>query len=200
MVYRGKPSLGCASCRRRRIKVCVPSCLFPTPKLIPPECDRQKPACSQCIRADQQCTGYRDPNALRLHDQSHEVANKSVQQAPCALKPESLTLPCLSTPVTDRAIAFMFRHYVGTAQADSTTRGQLRFLHALPVESAPALMASIHAVGLAALANIHQSSRLMIAARKEYGRALRATGAALRDAYMDDSTLAAVALLSMYEV
>ncbi|EAW07117.1 Zn(II)2Cys6 transcription factor [Aspergillus clavatus NRRL 1] len=183
MVYRGKPSPGCASCRARRIK-----------------CDQRRPSCSQCLRVGRQCTGYRDLNALRLHDQSDEVASKSIQRAPPSPTPASLTLIRMAVPATDRALAFMFRHYVGDAQADSTTRGQLRFLHALSMESAPALTASVHAVGLAALANIHRSPRLMLEARTEYGHALRATSAALRDACTADSTLAAVALLSMYEI
>jgi hypothetical protein len=108
----------------------------------------------------------------------------------------SLTLHLVDIPVTDRALAFIYWHYA------PDICGQLDFLHALQAENAPALTASIHAVGLAALANIHRSSQVMLEAREEYGCALVATNAALQDPSRRsaDSTLAAVVLLGMYEV
>lgn len=66
----------------------------------------------------------------------------------------------------------------------------------------PALEASIKAIGLATMSNAHRLPELMLAARQEYSTALLATNSALQDPIKckSDSTLAAVTLLSVYEV
>lgn len=42
-----------------------------------PQCDRVKPGCSQCSRADKICSGYRDPCAIVIRDESRNVARKA---------------------------------------------------------------------------------------------------------------------------
>lgn len=63
----------------------------------------------------------------------------------------------------------------------------------------PAVSMALTAVGLASLSNIKKSAGLMTAANKEYTEALRMTGTALNNP-TSDATLAAVLLLSMFEV
>jgi hypothetical protein len=41
------------------------------------QCDLREPACSQCVRADQKCSGYRDPVALLFRDENSKVIQKS---------------------------------------------------------------------------------------------------------------------------
>ncbi|KAG9255208.1 uncharacterized protein F5Z01DRAFT_635496 [Emericellopsis atlantica] len=63
MVYCGKASQGCQSCRKRRIK-----------------CDKVKPECSQCVRIGKKCSGYRDQLSLMFRDESAKVMQKAHAQ------------------------------------------------------------------------------------------------------------------------
>ncbi|RDW59528.1 hypothetical protein BP6252_12615 [Coleophoma cylindrospora] len=60
MVFCGKPSKGCTSCRKRRIK-----------------CDLAAPACSQCVRSEQPCSGYRDLQALMFRNENAKVIRRA---------------------------------------------------------------------------------------------------------------------------
>ncbi|KAL7906603.1 hypothetical protein GGI35DRAFT_111703 [Trichoderma velutinum] len=60
MVYRGHLSSACTICRAKRRK-----------------CDEKRPSCSQCMRAGAVCSGYRDLNLLRVHDETVTVAQKA---------------------------------------------------------------------------------------------------------------------------
>ncbi|KAK4192100.1 hypothetical protein QBC35DRAFT_263369 [Podospora australis] len=63
MVYCGKASQGCQSCRTRRIK-----------------CDKVRPQCAQCIRIGKQCPGYRDQLSLMFRDESSKVIKRAHAQ------------------------------------------------------------------------------------------------------------------------
>ncbi|PYI05206.1 hypothetical protein BO78DRAFT_387889 [Aspergillus sclerotiicarbonarius CBS 121057] len=186
MVYRGKPGLGCQLCRKRRLT-----------------CDRREPSCSQCLRVNQECSGYRDPNTLRILDQSQEVAVKAqarrtATKSPSPDQSRSTPPPLVAPPMSpdEPAIAYVFTYYVGTGQ----NQGLLAYLSdILQVNPSPALQATIKAVGLASLSRRPESRRL---AWQEYAVALRATNDALRDplSVKSNSTLGAVLLLSTYEM
>ncbi|KAL3449609.1 hypothetical protein BJX65DRAFT_294632 [Aspergillus insuetus] len=191
-VYRGKISMGCALCRKRRLR-----------------CDRHQPSCSQCLRVNQECFGYRDPDTLRVYDQSAEVASKAqarhsairrrggpIQQSPTEESPS--TLPLIYSPISDdqRAMSYVISYYIGTDQH----RGLLMFLPSLlENDPSPALKASAKALGLLGMTRMPHVERR---AREEYSIALRATNSALRDptTATADSTLGAVLLLSLYEL
>ncbi|KAL2270292.1 hypothetical protein VTJ83DRAFT_2476 [Remersonia thermophila] len=63
MVYCGKASQGCQSCRTRRIK-----------------CDKVQPECTQCVRIRKPCPGYRDQLSLMFRDESSKVMQKAHAQ------------------------------------------------------------------------------------------------------------------------
>ncbi|KAK3997350.1 hypothetical protein QBC44DRAFT_93408 [Cladorrhinum sp. PSN332] len=63
MVYCGKASQGCQSCRTRRIK-----------------CDKVRPQCAQCVRVGKQCPGYRDQLSLMFRDESSKVIKRAHAQ------------------------------------------------------------------------------------------------------------------------
>ncbi|PWY74515.1 hypothetical protein BO94DRAFT_524377 [Aspergillus sclerotioniger CBS 115572] len=185
MVYRGKPGLGCELCRKRRLA-----------------CDRRRPSCSQCLRINQECSGYRDPNTLRILDQTNEVAVKAharrtASKSPPADRstPPAALLPPPTSP-DEQAMSYVFNYYVGTLKS----QGVMPYLSdLLRGDPSPALQATVRAVGLANMSREPQYRRL---ARKEYGVALRATNDALTHSVSatSDSTLAAVLLLSTYEM
>ncbi|KAF4638024.1 hypothetical protein G7Y89_g40 [Cudoniella acicularis] len=79
MVHTGRPSRGCAVCKRRRIKVFLSflqSRALLTPKT---QCDEAEPECSYCIKTKQKCPGYVHQFDLAWRDQT-TVAKKSVER------------------------------------------------------------------------------------------------------------------------
>ncbi|KKK22788.1 hypothetical protein P175DRAFT_0483194 [Aspergillus ochraceoroseus IBT 24754] len=206
MVYRGKLSPACGWCRIRRLK-----------------CDQQRPSCSQCIRGNRLCYGYRDVSAGRFCDQSAEVRGKHSEDEETSIQvfsavpfptaspvkrrrlggqSEFAMLQQISIPLNDQGTAFILAHYVGGSGLNQA-RGHLGFLpKIMSSQSGLAITTSINAVGLAALSNIHMSPQLMLTARQEYVKALAETNIVLSDQVLSRSnaTLTAVMLLSMYEV
>ncbi|MDI1493588.1 MAG: hypothetical protein OHK93_005379 [Ramalina farinacea] len=63
MVYQGKPSGGCANCRKRKIK-----------------CDELRPACSRCLNTRRVCPGYVARFDLVLRDQTRSVRRKALDK------------------------------------------------------------------------------------------------------------------------
>ncbi|KAH8695272.1 hypothetical protein BGW36DRAFT_462884 [Talaromyces proteolyticus] len=197
MVFRGKPSGGCSRCRSRRLK-----------------CDQKTPSCSQCIRADQKCTGYRDLTALMFENQSDDVIRKAKRiHIKAALSRQKLyeseqryrrlqqspQSQQLTTPIDDEAACFVYGNYI----LDGKSANHYSFIEQLlPSNGDSAIRSAMKAVGLAALANIKTAPNLMRAAREEYTTALAHTNQALRDQSLskEDSTLGAVILLGMFEI
>ena len=165
---------------------------------------------------NRECPGYQDLKALRIHDQSKEIVAKAQAQAQTdrrgvrrlakssATAAQSVTLalsmpPAIPSSLDERAMSYTFKRYVGTQQS----RGLLSYLpQVLREDRSPALEATIKAVGLASMSRAHSLPELKYAAGLEYSAALLATNRALEDAVAakSDSTLAAVVLLSTYEV
>ncbi|KAJ8100849.1 hypothetical protein POJ06DRAFT_280873 [Lipomyces tetrasporus] len=159
MVFCGRPSKGSSNCRARRIK-----------------CDQVEPSCSQCLRANKTCPGYRDQLVLLFREQSEEVARKVYRQrASCSRKANGATpvhepllnAPYLTNPsLEEEGIKFLLEHY-------------------LIIPSFTALDPS-----------------LMIFARQKYVSALRMTISSIQNSVQAglDQTLRAVILLGIFEV
>ncbi|KAL4820260.1 hypothetical protein BDW67DRAFT_153791 [Aspergillus spinulosporus] len=198
MVHRGKLSAACGPCRSRRLK-----------------CDHKRPSCSQCIRAKRECWGYRDVSSGRFFDQTEEVKRKNSpsssssssaltsssrsSQSPrwqqISSSPTPFSQQQVSIPLKNQGAAFALSRYLHRSVGNN-------LLSILNSPSAKAVTASINAVGLAALSNIHQSPQLMFTARQEYGSALAETNAALSDPRQatSDASLVAVIFLGIFEM
>ncbi|KAL3474920.1 hypothetical protein BJX99DRAFT_168349 [Aspergillus californicus] len=203
MVHRGKLSPACSRCRSRRLK-----------------CDQKRPSCSQCIRAKSECSGYRDPTAGRFFDQTEEVKRKNESSSPSSSshsssesspppqkrvlsQPGALIRQQVSVPLVDQGTAFMLARFVGRDDLGDLRGPVSKFLpHVLNTPSGRAVTASVNAVGLSALSNIHSSPQLMLTAREEYITALAETNAALSNPMLStsNSTLIAVSFLGLYEL
>ena len=109
----------------------------------------------------------------------------------------------LSTPIDQQAACFFLSNYVLIPE-EGTMRGYLDFL--LPLlkrpKPDPSFILAFSAVGLAALGNRPNSKSLLPKAESLYVRALKQINLALQNPTKstDDSTLAAVLLLSVFEV
>lgn len=176
------------------------------------QCDQQRPSCSQCIRARRECSGYRDIFAGRFYDQTEEVKTKNSHSSVICPSPKRRLIESdssgplvqqISVPVTDQGMAFMLSRYF-SQDGPNETRGPVGgyLPQILKTPAAPAVTASVNAVGLAALSNIHQSQQLMLAAREEYIGALGETNAVLGDQEhsTSDASLISVTFLGMFEV
>ncbi|PVH79815.1 C6 zinc finger protein [Cadophora sp. DSE1049] len=61
MVFTGRMSRGCESCRKLHTK-----------------CDEKRPSCSRCVRTNRQCTGYRDTNDLIFRHTTPKFSKKKI--------------------------------------------------------------------------------------------------------------------------
>lgn len=156
------------------------------------------------MRAGCQCAGYRDPATIRFHDESQQLQERArlrdVDKSAAPIQLVSTITP-VNIPINERAVGFILTHYMHGGS--SQPAGSLAFLiDLLPADRDCLLTPAVHALGLASMANIHRSPRLVLAARAEYSAALSATKAALQDPgrCRTDATVAAVMLVAMYGV
>ncbi|GFF50674.1 hypothetical protein IFM58399_08870 [Aspergillus lentulus] len=176
MVFRGRPSKACQRCRARRLK-----------------CDYRPDSCTPCLRAAVVCHGYRDPQAIRIVDQTEDARRKALLK----WKPARLTEASLSVSIDVQARMVFFAHYVseGSRGWDFLIRWERG------TEMVPRwLDASIDAVSLALLAHHHVSAPLLTLARQRYALALRVMKQALSfPPTARDSLIAASLLLDLFE-
>ncbi|KAH7128782.1 hypothetical protein B0J11DRAFT_279259 [Dendryphion nanum] len=210
MVYCGKPSPACYSCRRRRIK-----------------CDRKQPGCTQCSKISIDCPGYRNPldlsfrsendNVIRRAQASYQTAPRKKRSRPVfqwhvditnqdkLSRNDSLTNlrsfaePEICSPLSlipeDIGTSYFMTSYVPGSHYD--------YLPALYTHSRShsALHTIIYATSMASLSREIMEPRFMELARKHYTKALELTNHALADVStaIKDSTLVSVMLLSLFE-
>lgn len=79
MVYCGKPSANCASCRakRRQVRVLSVSTLRGCKCVLLLQCDRAIPTCSQCKRSGDSCPGYRGTSHFVFRNETNRVIARS---------------------------------------------------------------------------------------------------------------------------
>lgn len=193
MVFRGRPSKACERCRSRRLKVCFPRARSPDCMCNRDQCDYRPDSCTPCLRAAAVCYGYRDPQAIRIEDQTEDARRKALLES----KPARLAEASLSVSIDARARMVFFAHYVsvGSRGWDFLIRWERE------TEVAPRwLNVSVDAVSLALLAHHHASAPLLSLARQRYALALRVMKQALNFAPTEiDSLIAASLLLDLFE-
>ncbi|KAK3386880.1 hypothetical protein B0H63DRAFT_141793 [Podospora didyma] len=229
MVYNGKPSRGCLTCRARRIK-----------------CDEGKPTCKRCEKSGRECAGYRPDFDIVHRDQTKSTTRRlrmteaadtsqasgsgssshssrfvfvSVQQPQRAHVHSSGKLrlpgpirdstcpspsPAMPIPVTHRAACHFASNFVLLPLA-ATDHGFMEYLAPL-VGSEPHDSALRHAFNACAFSLLNNRAKadsvdLAKMALKEHTLALGKTHSALRHppTAKTDAALVAVLLLSMYE-
>ncbi|KAK0704642.1 hypothetical protein B0H67DRAFT_591955 [Lasiosphaeris hirsuta] len=220
MVYGGKPSRGCRTCRARRIK-----------------CDEGKPTCKQCAKSKRECGGYRSEfeivhrdqttttvrrvrKALELerrppaapattgftfvHEQPEEFFRQQSQGRQWHRPHNSSPPPVVTMPLAQRAACYFASNFI-LCPLTSTPHGYFDYLIPL-LESAPADSALNHAFNACAFAAF--GNRVKSASVDFSGLSLKAHTLALTTTHLalgnaakanTNSTLAAVLLLSLYE-
>ena len=175
MVYCGKLSKACLSCRKRKLR-----------------CDLRRGGCTQCARAQLTCSDYRDTKALRVRDESSAVRAKAIARKPLARVPRSL-----SVSINDHAKDLFYHSYV----VGATKPFDFLLSFHSPTCKGEHLNRSVEAVALAYLHYQRPSPSAEDEARQQYISALSLTSAAVRDPGQSDqdSTILAILLLDLYE-
>lgn len=155
------------------------------------KCDLKRNFCGQCIRAGLECSGYRNPNELRIQDQTKHVKQK-------ALVSKGETVPRFGDlSIQQKSRGAFFSHYVHGITGSYDVIELLN--KTSPLENH--LDTSINAVSLAFFHFQYFSLTASELARKTYLSAIKLVNSALQNptTLSSDSTLLAVLLLDLFE-
>ena len=80
MVYTGKPSTGCRTCRQRKIKVGSNCRLKVDCEVLTHlcQCDEGKPACLRCMKSKRECLGYRNGVQIQFRNETEKIQARSL--------------------------------------------------------------------------------------------------------------------------
>ena len=170
--------------------------LFVTPAhplLNPPQCDKKRESCGQCIRANLVCPGYYDASQIIFRHETESIVRKVQTQRPVISRPSKCLVPCME----DRAKALFISRYV------FCKTGRFPYMDHFwisPPHHAH-LAACLRAVSLAYLAFEFCSAEILQSAMHQYSFALRLTNNALQNPHMreNNATLLTVLLFYIYE-
>ncbi|KAL2018759.1 hypothetical protein VTK56DRAFT_387 [Thermocarpiscus australiensis] len=203
MVYTGKPSRGCRTCRARRIK-----------------CDEGKPTCKRCEKSKRECGGYRpefeivhrDQTGLTVRRMSKTAGRKSQQPTGATTEEQqrswrrhsSSPSPALTVPIAQRASCYFASNFI-LLPLGATSHGFMDYIVPL-IDSEPpgsALRCAFNACAFALLGNRLSADGVDLAqlSLREHTLALAQTHKAIGHPAMAraNATLAAVLLLCLYE-
>ncbi|KAK4195245.1 putative transcriptional regulatory protein [Triangularia verruculosa] len=214
MVYGGKPSRGCRTCRQRRIK-----------------CDEGKPTCKRCEKSRRECGGYRPEFEIVHRDQTKSTVHRLrgsqtastsplpssaaetnsralvfVQEEPQSWGRESSSpSPVITVPLAQRASCYFASNFILVPMTEKTPHGYMEYLIPL-IESEPADSSLRYAFNACAFALLNHNNRsdsvdLAQLSLKQHTLALGKTYKALSHPAKATAhaTLATVLLLSLYE-
>ncbi|KAL2205657.1 hypothetical protein CC79DRAFT_1275371 [Sarocladium strictum] len=184
MVNTGRPSKGCATCKKRKIK-----------------CDEDSPACLQCKLAGWTCPGYPSASDLIFRNKTSAEMTQTGQVSSAWKKP-------VSPPVRDRASTFFIKHYVFTSAAESgcfpphTNHEYLPALMQTQCSSFGLLSTAVAAIGYASLSNAANAPPWRVEAFRLYSSAVLQLREALQDPVQcrSDETLGAILLMGNFEI
>lgn len=194
-------SRGCATCRKRRVKV-GHICLILCPGANGPECDESLPECLACVRRGLPCPGARTGTFF-----VHAVPGASSSHGACS---SALQLP---GPQPSRASAFdqlFVSHFIesffGPMKPPSTSGIPPKiWLHELPVFLASSEPSSakpaIRAASMISYGILAGDSSIKMAARRWYAEALHHLQCLItKESFsVDESTICTVVMLIHFE-
>ncbi|KAJ5263570.1 hypothetical protein N7478_011175 [Penicillium angulare] len=169
------------------------------------QCDRGRPACTQCLNVNSECTGYRNAIDLMFEDETGIVTRKARSHVsksvsskrdnnPQALFPAP-QLQLLVDPPSVQAISFFTSAYSGGCYLDWLPSIYLSHKRSASLE------ASFEAVALSYMANQQQRGDLQILAQERYGVGLAQTMSLLTGHQSaSPETIASILLLALFAV
>ncbi|KAK8182095.1 uncharacterized protein BKA78DRAFT_57200 [Phyllosticta capitalensis] len=206
MVYCGKPSKGCHTCRQRKIR-----------------CDQQPDGCSQCAKSKRTCPGYRSQLDVMFRNESTRIEKKvkarakvvrstapasesaSPNSSETTSSPSTAVVPLIVSPppnVDELATGyFTSNHCSHVFFGPNTGVFSARLADPWITDITPALLYCMKAVGLSGLARLHHDPRMLNRAWGQYSEAIRLTNQALASPTeaLKDGTLLSVIILGVFE-
>ncbi|KAL8790282.1 MAG: hypothetical protein Q9195_006440 [Heterodermia aff. obscurata] len=189
----GKPSLGCRSCKERKVK-----------------CDQTLPGCLRCFRNSRECPGYPTASDVTFRNTLSTEVQKRQRILPgsggsMAIASQKLAISKpMATDWRAQAVSFFFNDYVVMSSESTVGFGFLQCLPDIWSKSpeAAAYQEAVSAVALASFAHRSSLDYLVVQARQRYGKALQLSNATLQKSAEvgKDSTLATVLCLGIYEL
>ncbi|KAL1965284.1 hypothetical protein VTN77DRAFT_5886 [Rasamsonia byssochlamydoides] len=182
----------CYACRRIRLK-----------------CDGARPACGRCTANQRECPGYPDPVFRSMNEASRRRALRLKRpNGHCCGPPQGSS--AVSAPISmsrnweQEAVCYFFSRFVVPSPNPALSEGCLCFLPEMYRSSCDHLQLRecVSAVSLYLYGRRARMPDLIYRAGEVYGNALRLTARILQDAaaVKSDQTLAAIFLLSLYEI
>ncbi|KAK3200881.1 hypothetical protein GRF29_213g232367 [Pseudopithomyces chartarum] len=208
MGFSGKPSKGCLPCRQKRTK-----------------CDLALPSCTQCVRKNRMCFGYRNEQDMVFRNETGLIIRKVKRKSSDgesstssgspfdedAFAPLELSAlvahPSRRATLQDEAIMHWMANFNEKFFSSSSVENlQAGFEYIMPIyqrdleRNGPAVEI-VHACGLAALGNAKGAPDLLRAARVKQIKVLRQLNEQLQDPEhgLSDSSLLTCLLLSSFE-
>ncbi|KNG46724.1 c6 finger domain-containing protein [Stemphylium lycopersici] len=204
MVYRGRPSTGCKTCRERKIK-----------------CDERPGGCVKCTERRLHCPGY-DRNidaffhdetahilakakkskakAIAAHDTQDAREPRDLREAYLQVIAQQSPAPVITASLIDQGLSFFMSYYcTGIDQPPLQSEEYQKHLSTHGFH--PLVATSMTALGIAGVANLYMDSRLKREATRWYLNAIKMANTAISSPkdVTADSTLTSVHLLGMFE-
>jgi len=159
------------------------------------QCDQRKPSCLRCEKLGTNCSGYRNLSDVLFRDESQRIARRIQKQTR-----EDTPSVGPGWPTQDLGVSFFFTQYTVVELPFSGDHRDwlVRTYHK---DKGP-LRASIDAVGLAGISNVHHLPETRAMSWKRYHDAINTLKHALTNPTqaIADTTLMAVILLALFEV
>ena len=168
------------------------------------QCDQRRPECGQCVRGRESCRGYRDEWDLVFRDQTARTIKRSKEQrAKGTTSPSTnnfLPIRHFTPDPNEIGVNYFLHNFVS---GGNSPRGYFNYIPLIyhADREHPALVTSMAAVGLVALANSTQQPGLASHARAKYAEAICRVNTALTSPVesVKDGVLMAVISLGIFE-
>ena len=185
MVYSGKPSSACRTCRQRRIR-----------------CDELRPSCTQCIKTRKECQGYPDAIELSAQDRTRKPqrlngrrGSRSPASTPASdvtdgSSPDSTLSVLIANPaasVKTAAACFFLDGMLVTPLSSGRNVGHLEYVPKFYLKALPSSTLAIctDAASLAAFSNFgREDGAITTEALQCYGQAVMSLHNDLKDPVM----------------
>jgi hypothetical protein len=178
-------------------------------------CDLALPACTQCVRKNRPCTGYRSEQDLIFKNETTIVVRrakrKSDEHSPTrrtGFPSVAVQQPSRGASVEDEAVAHFFAHYNERYfPSNDQQNAQNGFDYVTPIflqdmVSGGPMPDIVRACGLAGLANMRNCPELLTAAKEKQVKVLRQLNEQLRNAETASSysSILTCLMLTLFEV
>jgi hypothetical protein len=207
-------SRGCATCRRRKIKVCPSSAVSMENAETCTQCDLSRPSCARCIKGKRICDGFEEypffinTTLQRQKPRTRPEASKPADQEHISIQidHDNTSIPSISSY---GAWESSLNAWFSTSYATETTARDVAeqksawIYHALEISNpTPLLRESLRALIVTCCGRTNGNLDIVRQGQRAYSVALKFLQEALRQEILplSDELLASVRALALYEV